>query len=264
MPKTTRPHDLTLVLSGPEERLQLVLGQPGPDGPLSGMPLLASRQWTVPGQTVRFLAPGLRGLLDEFGLDVADLARIACVRGPGSFTGLRLVLAAAEGVAAGLSLPLAGLDYLPLLAAGPGPLLTGPLHVLTYARRGLVYMQSFRCPDLAEIAPLDALTLEQAGERMAGFGPDAHLMGSALRKNPAFFADLAQANPGYVPLNAAFDNPAPEILLETAARATFAHDSIEPIYVRPSDAEADLDHIAAQRGLDPDEARRKLEALRRA
>jgi tRNA threonylcarbamoyl adenosine modification protein YeaZ len=260
MPKTIQPHDLTLVLSGPEERLQLVLGQPGPDG----LGLLASRQWTVPGQSVRFLVPGLKSVLDEFGLDTSVIKRIACVRGPGSFTGLRLVLAAAEGVAAGLDLPLAGLDYLPLLATGPGPLLTGPLHVLTYARRGLVYMQSFHCPDLAEAAPLDALTLDQAKDRMAEFGPDAHLMGTGLRKNPVFFADLTQAEPGYVLLDAAWDNPAPEKLLAAADRAAFSTESIEPIYVRPSDAEANLDQIAAKRGLAPEEARKKLEALSRS
>ncbi|WP_319583838.1 tRNA (adenosine(37)-N6)-threonylcarbamoyltransferase complex dimerization subunit type 1 TsaB [uncultured Pseudodesulfovibrio sp.] len=260
MPKTIQPHDLTLVLSGPEERLQLVLGQPGPDG----LTLLASRQWTVPGQSVRFLVPGLKSVLDEFGLDTSVLQRIACVRGPGSFTGLRLVLAAAEGVAAGLDLSLAGLDYLPLLATGPGPLLSGTLHVLTYARRGLVYMQSFNCPDLTEIAPLDALTLEQARQRMADLGTEAHLMGTGLRKNPDFFAELAKTNPGYIQLDAAFDNPAPELLLAAAEQAAFGKDSIEPIYVRPSDAEANLDQIAAKRGLDPEEARMKLEALSRA
>ncbi len=260
MPKTTTPHDLTLVLAGAEERLQLVLGQPGPDGDW----LLASRQWTVPGQSVRFLVPGLQSVLDEFGLTTKALARIACVRGPGSFTGLRLVLAAAEGLAAGLGIPLAGIDYLPLLASGPGPLLDGPLHVLTYARRGLVYMQSFHCPDLTETAPLDALSLEQAASRMTEFGPMAHLMGTGLRKNAAFFEELAGTNPGYVLLDPAFDNPAPERLLIAANQADFSSESIDPVYVRPSDAEANLDQIAAKRGLNPDEARRKLEALRKA
>lgn len=259
-PQTIIPRDLTLAMAGAEERLQIVLGLPGPGGGT----LLASRQWTVPGQSVRFLVPGLKAVLDEFGVDVSVIGRIACVRGPGSFTGLRLVLAAAEGIAAGRSLPMAGIDHLPLLAAGPGPLLSTPLHVLTYARRGLVYMQSFRCPDLAEIAPLDALSLDQAAARMAGLGPDAHLMGSGLRKNETFFAELAQANPGYRLLGATFDNPAPETLLEAAERADYSTESIAPIYVRPSDAEANLDEIATKRGLDPEEARRRLDELRNA
>lgn len=262
VPQTIVPRDLTLALAGAEERLQIVLGLSGPDG--SGNTLLASRQWTVPGQSVRFLIPGLKAVLDEFGIDASAIARIACVRGPGSFTGLRLVLAAAEGISAGRDLPMAGIDHLPLLAAGPGPLLDGPLHVLTYARRGLVFMQSFSCPALTEIAPLDALTLDQAAQRMAGFGPDAALMGSGLRKNGTYFAELAQANPGYRLLDAAFDNPTPDVLLAAACSAHYGAESIEPIYVRPSDAEANLDEIAAKRGLDPDEARRRLDELRNA
>ncbi|MGE4192557.1 MAG: tRNA (adenosine(37)-N6)-threonylcarbamoyltransferase complex dimerization subunit type 1 TsaB [Pseudodesulfovibrio sp.] len=258
VPQTIVPRDLTLALAGAEERLQIVLGLPEGDGHT----LLASRQWTVPGQSVRFLIPGLKAVLDEFGIDASAISRIGCVRGPGSFTGLRLVLAAAEGIAAARSLPLAGMDHLPLLAAGPGPLLSGPLHVLTYARRGLVYMQSFNCPDLAEIAPLDALTLDQAAARMAAIGPAAHLVGSGLRKNGTFFAELAEANPGYRLLGANFDNPTPEVLLAAACRAEYSRESIEPIYVRPSDAEANLDEIAAKRGLDPVDARRKLDALR--
>ena len=257
-PKKTHPHDLLLVMGGSEERLQFVLGQPGPDG----YSLLASRQWNVPGQSVKFLMPGLRAALDEFGVGVDVLAKIACVRGPGSFTGLRLVLAAAEGLAAGHNLPMAGLDYLPLLATTPSPLLTGVLHVLTYARRGLVYMQSFDCPSCTQRNSLASLTLKEAAVRIAELGPGAWLMGTGLRKNPEFFQELIKDLPGCTLLDGTFDNPAPEALLAAAAKADFNHDSIEPVYVRPTDAEDNLDQIAAKRGLDPKAARQRLEELR--
>ena len=258
IPKTRPIKDLLLVMAGAEERLQVVLGQPGPDGPT----LLASRQWTVPGQSVRFLAPGIKAVLNEFGVDSTVIERIACVRGPGSFTGLRLVLAAAEGLAAGLGVPLAGLDYLPLLAAGPGPLSHGPLHVLTYARRGLVYSQSFDAPSMEEIAQLASLTLDEAAGRIADLGDSGMLLGTGLRRNQTFFADLADTHPGYVLLDETWDNPAPEALLKTAERAEFSHASIDPIYVRPSDAEDNLEQIARKRGLDPVEAQRRLDELR--
>ncbi|MCJ2163127.1 MULTISPECIES: tRNA (adenosine(37)-N6)-threonylcarbamoyltransferase complex dimerization subunit type 1 TsaB [unclassified Pseudodesulfovibrio] len=257
-PKITNPHNLILAMGGAEERLQLVLGQPGPNG----YGVLASRQWNVPGQSVRFLVPGLKATLDEFGVGTEALDKIACVRGPGSFTGLRLVLAAAEGISAGHGLPLAGLDYLPLLASGPGPLLSGTLHVLTYARRGLVYLQSFDCPACTELAPLASLTLEEAATRMAALGPQAHLMGSGLRKTPEFFEKMTKTNPEYTLMSAAWDNPSPEVLLAAAAKADFAHTSIEPAYVRPTDAEDNLDQIAAKRGLDPEAAKQRLEELR--
>ena len=258
IPKTRPIKDLLLVMAGAEERLQLVLGQPGPDG----CTLLASRQWTVPGQSVRFLIPGLDSVLNEFKVDAKVLGRIACVRGPGSFTGLRLVLAAAEGLAAGLNIPLTGLDYLPLLASGPAPLTDGPLHVLTYARRGLVYSQSFAADSMAEIAPLASLTLDEAAERMTEHGDSGLLLGTGLRKNPEFFADLATTHPGYTLLDKTWDNPAPETLLTAAETAAYSDDPIEPVYVRPSDAEDNLEQIAVKRGLDPAEARKRLEALR--
>lgn len=259
IPKTRPVENLLLAMAGAEERLQVVLGQPGPDG----ITLLASRQWTVPGQSVRFLAPGIKAVLNEFSVDTSVIERIACVRGPGSFTGLRLVLAAAEGLAAGLNIPLAGLDYLPLLAAGPGPLWHGPLHVLTYARRGLVYSQSFDAPSMEEIAPLASLSLDETAGRIAAHGNTGLLLGSGLRKNQDFFTDLAAAHPGYVLLEKTWDTPAPDILLKAGERAAFTHDSIDPVYVRPSDAEDNLEQIARKRGLDPAEAQKRLDELRR-
>lgn len=184
--------DLILAIGGTEERLQMALGHPAPNGNT----LLASREWTVPGQSIRFLTPGLKEVLCSFGIGMDAIGKIACVRGPGSFTGLRLVLAAAEGLAAGHNTPLAGIDYLPLLATGPAPLIDGTLHVLTYARRGLVYLQSFTAPTLETIAPLASLTLEEAVERMVSLNDTAYLMGSGLRKNSDFSLTLPYGIPG--------------------------------------------------------------------
>ncbi|MDD3313530.1 tRNA (adenosine(37)-N6)-threonylcarbamoyltransferase complex dimerization subunit type 1 TsaB [Pseudodesulfovibrio sp.] len=254
-----KPSGLTLALAGCEDRLQLALGDPGPDRAL----LLASREWTVPGQSVRFLLPGLDETLRAFGVGMEAVARIACVRGPGSFTGLRLVLAAAEGLAAGRGLPLAGLDYLPLLAEGPAPA-DRPLHVVTYARRGLVYLQSFAASDRAPLGPVLALRLEDVPGHLDAAGENALLLGSGLRKNAEFFADLAAGRPGCALLPPRFDAPSPQLLLDAACRAEFGADSVEPVYVRPSDAEENLPNIARQRGLDPDEAVRRLDELQRS
>lgn len=254
-----KPAGLVLAIGGTEERLQLVLGQPEADG----YRMLASREWTVPGESIRFLTPGLKETLDSFGYSVADIDRIGCVRGPGSFTGLRLVLAAAEGLAAGSGAHLAGIDYLPLLATGVAPLVNGTLHVLTYARRGLVYIQSFRAPELEEIQPLTACTIKEAGEIITQAGTKAVLMGSGLRKNPDFFKELAAAHPGLMLLPRQWDNISPELLLTAALDADYSDESIEPVYVRATDAEDNLPAIAKKRGLDPDEAKRRLDELQR-
>jgi len=67
--------------------------------------------------------------------------RIIVGTGPGSFTGLRIGIAAAHGLAIGWEVPLAGMSSLALLAAGaPGD---GPVGVAVTGGHGELFVQQF-------------------------------------------------------------------------------------------------------------------------
>ncbi len=62
------------------------------------------------------LMENISSALDEAGLGVSDLDFIAVVVGPGSFTGIRIGIAAAKGLAAGAGVPLMPLTAFDLVA----------------------------------------------------------------------------------------------------------------------------------------------------
>jgi tRNA threonylcarbamoyl adenosine modification protein YeaZ len=239
---------MRLALNCCETRLQAALcGEEG---------LLHFREWTVPGKASRFLAPTVSGALEALGATPRDLEGVAVVRGPGSFTGLRMSMAFASGLARSLDLPMAGLDYLPLLASGPGQLLRGTIAVAVHSRMREVYLQFFAAPSLETLTPPEAIRLRHLPSRISTVPSPVHLMGSGLERNPDFFRkELSTAHR----LDPSFNHPSPEILARGCLAAHYAKEPAQPLYIRPSDAEENLTDIAAGRGLDPENARALLD-----
>jgi tRNA threonylcarbamoyl adenosine modification protein YeaZ len=81
----------------------------------------------------------LEEVLVEGGLAWHDLKALAVGTGPGNFTGVRIAVAAARGLALGLGIPAVGVTRLEALAHG----LPRPVTVIEDARRGEVYLQRF-------------------------------------------------------------------------------------------------------------------------
>ena len=235
--------EIVLVLNAAEERLQAVLGRSGE--------LLCSREIRAPSRGITLLPRAVQQCLSDADLTAGDLDGIACVRGPGAFTGLRIALSYAYGLAWSLNLPLCGLDYLPLVAEVPARTVPGELWVMTRARTNTVYLQGFVSEPETGVRPVsepEALFLDQAEGILEERGAPVYLVGSGARQNRERLArDLSRVRF----LDRIWDKPCPDTLLAAAGTGSYSFDPIEPSYMRPSDAEADLPRIAAERGVDP-------------
>lgn len=162
------------------------------------------------GQAER-LIPLLEEVLAEAGIGWHDLAALAVGTGPGNFTGVRIAVAAARGLALGLGIPAIGVTSLEARAFG----LPRPVTVVEDARRGQVYLQQF-----ARNSTGPALLLP-AGAAL----PQGPLTGSA-------------AGPGALPQPV----PLAEATLRLAVgRIGQPNPRPAPFYLRGADAAAPLD-----------------------
>jgi tRNA threonylcarbamoyladenosine biosynthesis protein TsaB len=107
------------------------------------------------------LAPMAERVMAEAGLSFPQLQRIGVTVGPGSFTGLRVGLAFAKGLAGALSIPAVGIGTLEALAA----LGEGLVFAAIDARRDQVYLQGFDAG--RPLTAPDALPVEAASARVA-------------------------------------------------------------------------------------------------
>ena len=87
-------------------------------------------------------------MMDREGLDKRDIAAIVCGRGPGSFTGVRIGVATAKGIASGLGCPLHGVSTLDAVAwEAWASGIRGQLAVLGDALRKEVYPVRYELED---------------------------------------------------------------------------------------------------------------------
>lgn len=173
------------------------------------------------------LAGFVRDVMAEAGTDFDGLDRIGVTTGPGSFTGLRVGLAFAQGFGVALGRPVVGISTLDALAASldrvPAP--AGPVAAVIDARRGQIYAR-FWTGDVAT-GPAEALSLAAAAVRIAALGPGVTLVGSGATL-------LADDIPAAVAV--ALPGPSPEALARLVAAADPRRAPPEPLYLRAPDA----------------------------
>jgi bifunctional N6-L-threonylcarbamoyladenine synthase / protein kinase Bud32 len=188
------------------------------------------------------LLPAVRGLLAESSLEAGDLDAVVVGRGPGSFTGVRIGVASAKGLAQGLGVPLYGAGTLDAIAWRFARH-DGLVGVVADAMRQEVYPALFRCGGgrVERLEPDRVITPEEAARRWAAeIAEPLVLAGNGLAKHAEVFADALGARATLADRH--LWRPSGAGLLAAALAALPEADAgdpgeLLPIYTRLADAE---------------------------
>jgi len=173
------------------------------------------------------LMPMLEAARQDSGLAYQDLDLIAVTVGPGTFTGVRIGLAAARALALPHGIPVAGVSTLQALAWGAGP--GSPVMAAINARKGQFYLQTFS----GTLEPLSAAMLGMAEDALratAGTPGPWRLVGSG---GPALtvLPHACEADVAGEPDAAAIARHAAALRADAAVGRPPS-----PLYLRPPDA----------------------------
>lgn len=154
-----------------------------------GMQLLGEITLNTKNTHSEKLMPLVKHLLDELALSVNDLDAIAVTQGPGSFTGLRIGMATAKGLAQGAGKKLIAVPTLDCLAQN---LLHYPgiICPIMNAQKKQVYTAIYRSgrDKLERLSDYQAIAVEQLAAQLKELKEDVWFVGDGV----AAFADMFQ------------------------------------------------------------------------
>jgi tRNA threonylcarbamoyladenosine biosynthesis protein TsaB len=193
-----------------------------------GSQVLYEKIWRTNRRHTVELMPAIDTLLKECGLKPADLSAVAAALGPGSFTSLRIGLAAAKGLALALNIPVIGIPSLDIAAFGQ-PLSPNPLYCVLKVGRGRLAAQLYRSDGKAWQPEGDLLTLspQELEERVTA---PTHICGEMdgddRRVLERRWRNALVANP-------AFNVRRPALLAQMAWARLAAGDKDDPVSLAP-------------------------------
>lgn len=164
------------------------------DAASQSVDLIASREVEARRQSNTQLLPQINDLLRENNIDRTNIACVVCGRGPGSFTGVRIAMATAKGMASALEVPLWGVSSLDAVAWNNWACgVRGRLTVIADAMRKEVYPVRFDLDDQG-VVRLDADTVIKADEYATTMDVSEYIAGDGLGK----YADLFESRGSFV------------------------------------------------------------------
>jgi tRNA threonylcarbamoyladenosine biosynthesis protein TsaB len=184
------------------------------------------------------LMPALDQMLKDSSIEKHQLNGIAVSMGPGSFTGLRIGLATAKGLAMGLNIPLVGVPTLDALAYNV-PYTKYQICPVLDAKKKEIYASLFRFED-GELIRLTPYMVMPPDDLLKHIHEKTIFLGDGLDSYRDFIAEKLMDMAIFAP--DAQRLPRSAIIAEIGLMKLRSGEyldmaSAEPIYIRPSDAE---------------------------
>jgi tRNA threonylcarbamoyladenosine biosynthesis protein TsaB len=186
--------------------------------------VIASAQVTRGPRHAEFLVPAIAFVCEQSGIALRNVDAIAVDIGPGLFTGLRVGIATANGLAQALGVPTIGVSSLDLLAYAMQHAGNDIVTVID-ARRSEVYAARYGVTADGIKRVMDPTVLPPA-DLLAQLADDVVLVGDTLQASGALFS-----------------RPSATTLVRVAEK--YESGRIEPLYLRKSDAELNAERKGA-------------------
>jgi len=176
-------------------------------------------------------------MLKQCGYSAKDVTHVAVAAGPGSFTGVRIGVAAAKGLAWGLQAPCYGVSTLEAMAKNMG-IYEGIVCAVMDARRNQVYNALFRVENgnFSRITEDRAVSLAELGTELAQMEGPVYLVGDGSMVAKAALGDRV-----VMPAEHRMHQRAAGVAMVAAemiaAGAICDAESLQPNYLRLSQAE---------------------------
>ena len=179
-------------------------------------------------------------VLDAAAVGYADLTQIAVTTGPGSFTGVRIGIAFARGLALARDIPAIGIGSLEAIAAPLAATREGTVAALLDAKRGEVFALVTDMASGAALIEAQALSIDDLVLRLSHMRAPIVMTGVGA---PIVAGALAEPKPRIVGTA-----EAPDIadVIALADRAEHVAPPL-PIYARPADAKPQADKAVPRR-----------------
>lgn len=195
------------------------------------------------------LMPMVETAFAATGLTLGDMERIAVVTGPGSFTGVRIGVSTAKGLAHGVGKPCVAVDALEAMAAGAGKF-DGVLCPIQDARAGQVYGAAFKPTDsrperLLADAPMK---LEEYVEAIRPLGERFLFLGDGMPVQRDKLAALLGERAVFALPQQAYLRPGAVAYLGSLEENELDYLQLMPMYLRAPNAERNRRLVEAVHG----------------